>query len=73
MRGRNIAKVQNLVGVAALVAAVSLAYLAKQVSTAVEAGVTGYSSGSVVTEEDGYFVVTLGKVPLIFSTDFIPG
>ena len=61
------------VGLATLVAAVSLAYLAKQASSAVEAGVTGHSSGVVVMDGDGYFVVTLGKVPLILSEDFTPG
>lgn len=66
-------KALNHVGLAALVAAGLVAYFAKPVSTRVETVGAGYSSGVVVTDRDGYFVVTLGEMPMILSTEFIPG
>jgi hypothetical protein len=73
MRGRNMGRVLTHVSLATLVAAGSLAYLAKQVSSAVEAGGAEYSRGVLVTDGDGYFRVTLRRLPLIFSADFVPG
>ena len=66
-------RVLTHVSLATLVAAGLLAYLAKPVSTAVEAVAAGYSSGVVVVDRDGYFVVMLGTVALIFGADSSSG
>jgi hypothetical protein len=66
-------RVLTHVSLATLVAVCLAAYLAKPVLTAVEAVDAGYSSGVVVADRDGYFVVTLGRLPLTLSADFIPG
>jgi len=66
-------RVLTHVSLATLVAAGLLAYLAKPVSTTVEAVAAGYSSGVVVVDRDGYFVVKLGAVAFIFGADSSSG
>ena len=60
------------VSVAVLVAACSAVYPAQELPTVV-LPTTGHSSDVVAANGDAYFVVTLGRLPLIFTTDFIPG
>jgi hypothetical protein len=59
--------------VAVLIAACSTGYPAMQESPAVALPAAGHHSGVVSAEGDGYFVVTLGGVPLILTADFVPG
>jgi hypothetical protein len=62
-------RVLTHVSLAALVAAGVLAYFTKAISTTLAAVGAGYSSGVVVADRDGYFVVRVGEVALIFATD----
>ena len=62
-------RVLTHVSLATVLAAGVLAYLAKPVSSRVEALDARYSRGVVVADRDGYFVVTLGEVALIFAAD----
>ena len=66
-------KVIAQVSVAMLIAACSTGYPAVQESPAVALPAVVHRSGVVGAEDDGYFVVTLGGVPLILTTDFVPG
>jgi hypothetical protein len=69
----NMGRVLTHVSLATLLVAGVLAYLAKPVSSRVEASDAGYSRGVVVADRDGYFVVTLGEVALIFAADSSSG
>jgi hypothetical protein len=65
-------KVITQVSVAMLIAACSTGYPAIQESPAVVLPATGHYSSVVSAEHDGYFVVTLGGMPLILTGDHIP-
>ena len=60
------------VSVAMLIAACSTGYPAMQESPGAALPAVVHRGG-VVTAEGGYFVVTLGGVPLIVNADFVPG
>jgi len=66
-------KVITQVGVAMLIAACSTGYPAMQESPAVALPAVLNYGGVVSAEDDGYFLVTLGGVPLILTADFVPG
>jgi hypothetical protein len=66
-------KVITQVSVAMLVAACSTGYPVIQDSPAVALASVSNHGGVVSAEHDGYFVVTLGRVPLILTADFVPG
>jgi hypothetical protein len=60
------------VSVAMMITACSTGYPAMQESPGVALPAVVHRSG-VVNAEGGYFVVTLGGVPLIVTADFVPG
>jgi hypothetical protein len=60
------------VSVAMLIAACSTEYPAMQESPGAALPAVVQRSGAV-NAEHGYFVVTLGGVPLIVTADFVPG
>jgi len=66
-------KMITQLSLAMLVAAGSIVILSKQMASSVDAVDFGHSGAITVADLDGYFVATLGKVPLILGTDFIPG
>jgi len=59
--------------VAVLIAACSTEYPAMQESPGAALPAVVQRSGAVNAEDGGYFVVTLGGVPLVVTTDFVPG
>jgi hypothetical protein len=65
-------KVIAHVSAAMLIAACSTGYPIVQESPAVALPATGHYSSVVSAEHDGYFVVTLGGMPLILTGDHIP-
>jgi hypothetical protein len=66
-------KVFAQVSVALLVAACSTEYPVTLESPTVQLPATGHHNGDVTADGDGYFVVTLGGVPLILTAGFVPG
>jgi hypothetical protein len=61
------------VSLAILIAACSTGYPAIQESPGAASPAVVHRSGVVNAEDRGYFVVTLGGVPLIVTADFVPG
>jgi hypothetical protein len=61
------------ISVALLIAACSTGHSAMQESPSVALPPSGHYGNVVGVDDDRYFVVMLGELPLIFSTDFIPG
>ena len=59
--------------VALLIAACSTGYSAMQKSPSVALPPSGHYGNDVSVDGDMYFVVMLGRVPLILATDFVPG
>jgi len=60
-------KVLTQLSLAMLVAAGSIMILSKPMASAVDAVDFGYSSGVVVTDHEGYFIVTIGQVQMILA------
>lgn len=66
-------KVVTQVSVALLVAAGSIVSLSTHMTSTVEAVDIGSSSKVVVTDRDGYFIVTMGPVEMILASDSAGG
>lgn len=62
-------KVLAQISLALLLMAGSIVILSKQAASALDAVDLGYSSGVVVTDRSGYFIVTMGQVNLILTSD----
>jgi hypothetical protein len=73
MRRSIMGKAITQISVALLIAACSTGHSAMQKSPGVALPTTGLYSSAVSAKDDTYFVVMLGGMPLILSTDFIPG
>lgn len=66
-------KVVTQVSVALLVAAGSIVSLSKHMTSAVDVVDVGSSNEVLVTDRDGYCIVTMGPVHLILATDSAGG